>query len=61
MTIEVRQMVIRSELDGSQAQERQKPKQENCCEDDEKAAAGHRAQRAELRRLRSQLDRLRER
>ena len=61
MTIEVRQMVIRSELDGGQAQERQTPKQEHCCVDDEQAAAGHRAQRAQLRQLYAQLDRLRER
>jgi len=63
MTIEVRQMVIRSELDGAQGkgQDQQKPKQESCCVDDEKAAAGHRAQRAQLRQLHAQLDRLRER
>ncbi|WP_199027882.1 hypothetical protein [Ralstonia sp. ASV6] len=61
MTIEVRQMVIRSELDGAQSKDQQTPKQESCCVDDEKAAAGHRAQRAQLRQLHAQLDRLRER
>ncbi|KHK49724.1 hypothetical protein PI87_24810 [Ralstonia sp. A12] len=61
MTIEVRQMVIRSELNGGQAKDGQPPKQEHCCEDDEKAASGHRAQRAQLRQLHAQLDRLRER
>ncbi len=61
MTIEVRQMVIRSELDSGREAEKEKPKQEHCCADDEAAANQHRAQRAELRTLRAQLERLRER
>ena len=66
MTIEVRQMVIRSELAGDQR--RQAPAQpgepkdpENCCGEDEAASNRHREQRAQLRQLRAQLARLGER
>jgi len=67
MTIEVRQMVIRSELGnglGRAAQagaEPEKPEPENCCDEDEAASTRHRELRAQERQLRAQLARLRER
>ncbi len=67
MTIEVRQMVIRSELENGQrgtpstasAPESKEP--ENCCGEDEAASNRHREQRAQMRQLRAQLARLGER
>lgn len=67
MTIEVRQMVIRSELTDARANERapggpdaaRDPGQ--CCGEDEAASDRHREQRAQMRALQAQLARLRER
>ncbi len=67
MTIEVRQMVIRSELASGQrstasaapAPEAKEP--ENCCGEDEAASNRHREQRTQMRQLRAQLARLGER
>lgn len=66
MTIEVRQMVIRSELAGNargaQAQDKEAARDpENCCGEDEAASNRHREQRAQVRQLRAQLARLGER
>lgn len=59
MTIEVHQMVIKSELNSPANPAEDEA--ENCCDQDENASAQHRAQRAALRLLRSQLEQLRER
>ncbi|MGO4281273.1 hypothetical protein SAMN05216321_10827 [Cupriavidus sp. OV038] len=66
MTIEVRQMVIRSELGNGQrgaapARAEAEPDPAQCCDEDEAASTRHREQRAQLRMLRAQLARLRER
>lgn len=67
MTIEVRQMVIRSELaNGQRATPANTPapaskEPENCCGEDEAASNRHREQRAQLRQLSAQLARLGER
>lgn len=67
MTIEVRQMVIRSELTNEHRGGRpatpapQSASPENCCGEDEAASNRHREQRAQMRQLRAQLARLGER
>lgn len=67
MTIEVRQMVIRSELnDGRRAEpapgtQAQASDPGQCCGEDEAASDRHREQRAQMRALQAQLSRLRER
>ncbi|TDR82771.1 hypothetical protein [Paludibacterium purpuratum] len=64
MTIEVRQMVIRSELASNGAaagRATDKPVEDDCCGENPLADQPHRAQRAEVHTLREQLERLRER
>lgn len=67
MTIEVRQMVIRSELSDARANERAPGASDTerdpgqCCGEDEAASDRHREQRAQMRALQAQLARLRER
>ena len=70
MTLEIRQMVIRSEVgaprNGAAGQPASAPSGEqrgaaSCCDEDEAASDRHRAERAQLPQLRLQLARLRER
>lgn len=71
MTLEVRQLVIRSELDGggsaakSKHKEKEKEEKDNgeesCCSEDKAASGDHADRRARERELREMLERLGER
>lgn len=68
MTLEVRQLVIRSELDGggsaTKNKEKEKEKdngQESCCSEDKAISGDHADRRARERELREMLERVGER
>ncbi|GGY13821.1 hypothetical protein [Paludibacterium paludis] len=61
MTIEVRQLLIKSELDRHSGKPAPAPEEDNCCEEDAELGRQVRAGRAELRLLQERLAKLRER